>query len=225
MMRVWLLLSLTLIGCGKYEVGPAGGLGELKNISPITYDSNSKEFQNIRSICHALESKSTTIAASVNKNFTFANEVKSCDLANYSAIPDSAVTLVSQQDGLKFMENSSYFYFSDVETIQQGNMAAICAQLSNIISPVEQGPNLVYFSTTGIFENDCPQMSNQICIKLEKAVKLDTKDGARARVHTIEWIRFKINDPQRGFFTHKKLISEADCEAGKVFGRISTLKN
>ena len=219
------LMLLAILSCGKYTVSGDSSLSTFKSMAPVIVAPGSRDFNDIQAICEAIQAKTTTIEALVSTAFSFTGTAKNCTDSSFSELPDSIVILTKELGSYKFSEGNSLFYFSDVETSTEGILSQICAKLPNLASPISvDSNNLLYFSTTDISTSDCLAGNNEICIKIEKAIKSPTSKGDMGRIHTREWMSVKVVQPRRGFFTYRKRISEASCTEGNFIGRTATLK-
>jgi hypothetical protein len=188
----------------------------------------SNEHTKIKEICDALQVKSVTINSLVNSDYVFSNTSKQCSDSSFSPIADANVKMVNQSGSLKFSEGNNLFYFSDVETINTGVLGFICQRLDNLASPIAlDATNLLYFTASNFISNDCQDDDGltQRCLKIERAVKVAvSKTEDKGRVHTREWIKVRLDQPRIGFFSYRKLISEAGCIEGEYFGKTASLK-
>lgn len=227
-MKVTISLFLfILVSCGKIVLPEDTKLGTLKSLSPQAISVGSSEYFKIKKICEAIKTKSVTISSLINTDYVFSGTTKSCNDSSFSSIADIEVKLVKQLGLYKFVEGPNLFYFSDVETDDQGVLSVICSKVENLTSPIVDGNNLLYFTATDIVSTDCLNSPDESCIKIERALKVVTENvGEKGRVHTREWLKIRTNQTksQFGFVSFRKRISEAGCEDGTVFGRTATLK-
>lgn len=221
------LLALTA-SCGKVEVSSDTKLSTFRSIAPEIIRPGTAEFNELKEVCDSIQAKTVTLDALLSTNFLFSNTSKECSAPEFSGMEDSNVTLVNQNGSFKFNEGANQFYFADVETSRDGVLGQICSQLSSttpLASPLAQeASSLIYFSTRSFAATDCSANVYERCIKIEKASRDTSDNKVRGRVHTIEWIKIKLNEPRRGFFTYKKRVSEASCVPGNFLGRTATLK-
>jgi hypothetical protein len=185
----------------------------------------SSEHSKIKKICDALQTKSLTISALVNTDYVFSNTTKQCSDTNFSPMADANVKIVNQSGNLKFSEGNNLFYFSDVETIDTGVLSLICQRLDNLASPIAlDATNFLYFTASDSNSTDCQDDDGltQRCLKIVRAVTVGGSN--KHRFHTREWIKVRLDQPRIGFFSYRKLISEAGCVEGQYFGRTATLK-
>ncbi len=226
-MKLSLILATFLIAsCGKITLPSDSKLATLNSLTSQAIVVGSTEHSKIKEICDALQTKSITISSLVNSDYVFSNTSKQCADTSFSPMADSSVKLVNQAGSLKFSEGNNLFYFSDVETIDTGVISLICHNLNNLSSPIAlDATNLLYFTTQDIVSNDCINDPDQRCLKIERATKVSvSKTLEKGRVHTREWIKVRLNQPRIGFYSYRKLISEAGCLSGDYFGRTATLK-
>lgn len=230
-MKALLLLSIMIFAsCGKYDIPVDSKLGTLNSLKPQEIKAGSSEHSKIKKICEALTEKTTTIASLVNTDYVFGGTSKKCTdtSSSFSDLPDSVVKLVNQSGSFKFTEGANLFYFSDVETSDEGVLSLICDRLDTLVSPLPMdgsGNSLLYFTTDKISSSDCSDDTDERCIKLEYAQKVTTeKEGEKGRVHTREWLRMKLEPARVGFWVYRKKTSEAGCLEDQYFGRTATLK-
>ena len=226
-MKLTLLMTIFLISsCGKINLPEDSKLGQLVDPSTQPIVVGSSEHSKIKEICDALQTKTLTISALVNTDYMFSNTTKQCLDTNFSPMADANVKMVNQSGSLKFSEGNNLFYFSDVETIDTGVLGFICQRLDNLASPIAlDATNLLYFTASDFISTDCQNEPTQRCLKIERAVKVAvSKTEDKGRVHTREWIKVRLDQPRIGFFSYRKLISEAGCVDGQYFGRTTTLK-
>ena len=187
-------------------------------------DRGSSEHSKIKKICDGLIEKTTTISSLVNTDYVFTGTAKKCAETSFTNLPDVPVKLVNQSGSFKFTEGINQFFFSDVETSDEGVLSVICDRLDTLVSPLpmdSSGNSLLYFTTEKISSSDCADDTDERCIKLEYASKVSTEKG---RVHTREWLRMKLEPARVGFWVYRKKTSEAGCLEDQYFGRTATLK-
>jgi hypothetical protein len=226
-MKLTLLMTIFLISsCGKINLPEDSKLATLNSLTSLPIVAGSSEHSKIKEICDALQVKSVTISSLVNSDYVFSNTSKQCSDTSFSPIADANVKMINQSGSLKFSEGNNLFYFSDVETIDTGVLGLICQRIDNLVSPIAlDSTNLLYFTALDFVSNDCQNEPNQRCLKIERAVKVSvSKTLEKGRVHTREWIKVRLDRPRIGFYSYRKLISEAGCIEGQYFGRTATLK-
>lgn len=225
-MKAIMLLSVLLnAACGKVNLPVDTQLSTMNSITPQLMSVGSSEHSKIKEICDAVATKTLTINSLVNTDYIFGGATKQCGDTSFTNIPDSTVRLVNQSGGFKFAEGSNLFFFSDVETSDQGVLSTICANLNNLVSPIAlSSTNLLYFTAVNLNSSDCLTTPTERCIKIERATKVNTETGFQGKVHTREWIRTRLDQPRVGFYNYRKVISEAGCIEGQYFGRTATLK-
>jgi len=215
---------LLVISCGKTEVDDDQRLNTTNSLEAVKLSSS--ELKNLREICGAIATKTTTIGALVNTSWVFSGTEKSCTDTVFKETPDSTVSLLSLNGSYSFGTPASLFYFSDVETSNEGVLGRICSRISTeLTSPLDPAAvDLLYFTTEKLSASDCPNATEERCIKIERATTVNTEKGTKGKVHSREWIRIRVNEPRLGFFTYKKRISIAGCDENLFFGRTATLK-
>jgi hypothetical protein len=212
----WIISLIVLAACGKVETDTTTNLGNQKLTAPEKLGTS--EIARIQTICEALKQKEIGLSTIVSTDYLFGGTAKACTDAGFSTLPDATVRLVDQL-GYKFYDGISPYYFSDVETENTGILSQICSSLSLGTSPIMIGADYVFFDVKD--STDCVSGSNQQCVVIEKATK---SSETEAKVHTREWIKVKLDQPNLGFWTYKKRISQASCVDGYFFGKTATLK-
>lgn len=215
-----LSLSILFSACGKYEYENSADFNSSKELSPVTL--NSDDSKKLRDICDTLSQKEQTISSMAGNKYVFTDTRKNCTDSGFLPIGESNVTLTNQGGSIKFTEGvgNTLYYFPDVETRSEGVMKEICDQ-TNFESPIRGSDNsLLYFSLRDISPADCQQTTGQTCVQIEKGIV----DGSKGKIHTREWLRFKLDQPLLGFWTYRKLTSNGGCLEGSYFGRTATLK-
>lgn len=225
-MKAIALISILFISaCGKVDIPSSADFETSKSLTPIKIDSGSSEHARIKAICKALGDKELTIQGLQGTSYSFSQGSKKCDQSVESALPDVTVTIQNQSGQFKFQEGQNNYYFPDVELRTSGIMTQICAELSDLESPLRPDPvNVIYFTTSNIDPGGCPNNSDQeICIAIEKAVVSHTAEGDKGKIHTREWLRFKTIQPRLGFWSYRKLSSIGGCLEGSHFSRSANL--
>jgi len=224
-MKAILFFTVLIISsCGKLELPADSQLNSLNSVEIIKLGSD--ENLKIKEVCDAVQAKSLTLSSLVNTDYVFSGTVKNCGDSSFTNLPDSTVKLVNQTAGFKFNEGANLFYFSEVETSEVGVLSLICDTLADLKSPIVlDDTNYLYFTATDFSSSDCLNQPDERCVKIERAIKTVTDEKVtKGRVHTREWIKIRLEQPRIGFFTYRKLISEAGCLEGENFGRTATLK-
>lgn len=217
-------LFFVVVSCGKTDVLDDQRLNTTNSLEAMKLSGS--ELENLRDICGALLSKTTTLNALVNTSWVFSGTEKTCKDTAFKDLPDATVSLLNQNGTYSFGTPASLFYFSDVETSDSGILSRICSKLSSsLTSPLDPAAtDLIYFSTKDFSSSDCPAVTDERCIKIERATNVITSKGPLGKVHSREWIRVRVNEPKLGFYTYRKRISVAGCDENYFFGRTATLK-
>jgi hypothetical protein len=216
-MKLFWMMSLILLGaCGKVEVDSNVQLGTPKLTAPEKIGTS--DVEKIQKICNALKEKERLISDNLSLEYVMSGSTKACTDSGFAPLADVSVKLVDQS-GYKFFEGSVPYYFSDVETENSGILGQICQSLSLGVSPIMIGADYVFFDVDD--SSDCVSGGNQQCIRVEKAAK---SSDTEAKIFSREWIKVKLDQPNLGFWTYKKRISQSSCVDGYYFGRTATLK-
>ncbi len=225
-----LVVSLIfLMSCGKVEPvpGSGNGVGETKKTEALLIDDSSKA--TIIQICDALKQKAFILSQLVGIPYVFNYSEKKCDEESLSIPLNANVKITSSAAGYKFIQDDgTYFQFSDVETDELGVMTKICAEArseTSLSSPVKASDgNYIFFQTSGISASDCTANSGEACIFLQigspvTSATATAAETTEASIHTKDWIKFNVTDPRIGFFTMRKVVTQADCADGKTIER------
>jgi hypothetical protein len=216
---------LMVLSCGKSEVISETGIGETKSSMPISISSN--ELTSLTAICQAISQKTSALPSFVNGQYIFTFSKKECTESTFGSSSDMTTILENKNGSYKFVENSgNYFYFSDVETTDDGSMSKICEKIKTgepISSPITFGTESLFFSLGGISSEDCNTLANQTCVLIQKGTSVS--EGL-SRIHTKEWIRFDLSKTsgKLGFFTLKKTLTSNGCATGDSQGSKAILK-
>lgn len=217
-----ILVALLMAACGRMEtISNASKVGELKSYStttPLTVDVN-----NVRSICTAFNTKSSTITTGVTLNFGVVDKGCAETPVNTSS---ANVEIQSTGSGFRFVNTatSSAFIFPEVETSTSGLLAEFCQSLnstSTFKNPIINGANSTYISTSGVNPADCPTVSGEVCVLVEKGVL----EGTMYRIHTKEVMRVRTatNAGRIGYFTYRKKVAQAQCSVNESIRLEATL--
>jgi hypothetical protein len=214
-MKYFWMFSLVLIAaCGRVDVPSDAKLEPIKNTPKLIAGGELSDFIDI---CNALK----------NSTYIFAETRKTCTEIALVPIGNAIVMLEEVNGKLEFNEGNRSAYFSEIETIDMGNFADICSNLSNLVTPMSKdGINYVHFSTASN-SSDCPAAVEEQCVKFEKGVKKINSEGVvMTDIHTREWIRVKlISDTQSliGFWSYQKRLAKGGCVKGYNISRTATL--
>lgn len=211
-----ILLLFFLISCGRVDVKTESGVGQRVSTEPIVVDSFQMDI--IKSVCDAISKKTESISSLVNTKVLFSYAKKECTSSSLGAPSDVITFLRLTALGPRLIDSSgAFFYFSEVETSDEGSMAKICQKIKlgqELKNPIAEGSEYTYFTTSAISGNDCDAKFNQPCILIQMGT--DSGSGL-AKIHTKEWIRFdlRVDQGRQGFFNLKKQVSSIGCEEGQ----------
>jgi hypothetical protein len=215
----FLLLS---VSCGKYDM-PSGSSNIIGEARALSSTKSSSDISNLSVICAALSSKSFTLPQSLNSSLSFNTSQKDC---SGNDIENGNVDVVIQGNGsnytFKRKADSLDFIFPNVETNTSGVLQDVCPNISSFSSPLIQGSQATFFTTTGISSSDCAPTSGEICLQ----VSTGRVEGSQAIIHTKEWIRFRVSSTQGkiGFFTQRKKVARSYCGENESLVFSATLK-
>ena len=222
MNKILVLLSLFIISCvGDKETSP-GMVREVRRFEPlsVTFEDNER----IQAICRALSAKEDllSVITSSGLEYHFSYSQKGCS-DNSLGTPKSVVTTIQRSDfGHIFKpKNNEEFGFPDVETFSKGVMAEICQSSGSLVNPIQTSRTGALWFTTFTSSASCQPDPNVICIHLQRG---SVVDNLNYKIHTNEWIKFKISKDKEGFFIERKLISSASCPDQGTIEKRATLK-
>ena len=218
------LLGLLLIlssSCGQYSVD--AGLGGVKSTNPVTVEGD--DLRKIQSICDALAKKNA--ASLVNTVAVFDYSKRNCAEKNLSKPASVTTTIAGQFDNYKFIQSNGVSpYFSDIETLNKGLMANICASLNQeggVKSPIKENGSYLYFTTRGINADQCSAGGDEVCILLERGNEFSE---GQVGLHTRDWVRFNLDERQGrvGFFTMRRQVTSGPCAVDETQETVAFLK-
>lgn len=203
------LVLLLALACGKYESSKSNpNLGELLQYQPTELTELEKVDKN--KICHAITTKTSTLAAMNGSKLTFNISETNCEGQSsqdevvdvFVTVTDSSITL-ERNAGL-------YFIFRDAETLRSGIFKSYCE--SNTMPFLHNG-NPVWMNTNN--NQYCSTSSNKLCVTFKSGVKSAT-DNELFRISSEEF--FTIDGSQfssrYGFYTQRVLRSNLGCNSG-----------
>lgn len=224
-MRIlFILLLLVAVGCNKSNKNTkSNSLGKFTEFAPLEISPEDNNM--ISTICGALSNKEDTLSVLVNSGleYSFNYAEKNCSDSAAGATKKIVTTIETQNSSYRFRsKDGSQFGFSEVETTTQGVMKDLCANLGRLSSPMQSSSTGAIWFTTQSRSANCTTDSNGICIFIQRG---SIADSQRYVIHSNEWIKFKVNNERRGFFTERKLVTSIGCSGGKTFERLATLIN
>lgn len=218
-LSLFLLLLVSCVGNPEEIVAPTVVMRRYEPISVTVEDS-----ERVQSICQALLNKEDLLAMHVSNGtgFTFSYSEKGCRDQNLST-PKLIKTRIDRSDSnFYFLPVNGYaFSFTEVETTNRGVLAEICQRTSDLVNPIQTSRSGALWFTTFTSNKHCQSDATGICIHLQKG---SIVDELNYQIHTEEWIKFKITNNNRGFFTERKLISHVGCGVGQVTEKRASLK-
>jgi hypothetical protein len=226
MSKLLILPLVMLISCVSDNSKPTeDNVGQLVEFSPLTsYENNER----IKVICQALTRKEDQIneLANSGSKYTFSYTEKGCGVSEFPAAKDIVVKLVrldprpdSRWYAFKAI-SGEVFSFEDVELASQGALADLCNFGATLESPIKTSTGALWW-TTYVDSKDCNSGFGNMCIYLQRGTSVD---GRMYRIHTNEWIKFKVMGESDGFFLERKLVSTAGCSKGQELVRKAILK-
>ncbi len=219
-MKVLFLSLLVLAGCGGQVIqeNEAEGIETLRTYEPLV----PSDISTVKKICDALSHKGERLSSQINMPLTFSYAQKDCAEVELPAAKDVRVTI--QKPGAFYVfrkADGELFPFPDVETLDEGAMKTICADLDRITTPFQTSPTSARWFTTATSSANCRAQGEEVCILIESG---SVVTGTSYKIHTREWIKFRLTDPKRGFFTERVLRSSGSCEKGSYIQKRAVLR-
>lgn len=224
MSRFIYLFLFVLVSCSEGPAPETTSLGQEKSFEPLQVSQD--DDYRFQMVCAALDSKndSLRVLAPTSYNYTFAYSEKGCSSSNLGAPRDIRTKVVSSGTSYIFqMENNEPFYFSNVELSNEGLMAEICKNAGRITTPVQTSSSGALWFSFGMDSNDCQSDENGVCIYFQRGSAVRNKPNTYL-IHTEEWVKFRMINPNRGFFTQRKIRSSASCNDGDTVEKMAVLK-
>lgn len=220
MKRAIFFAFLLSVGCVKENSEiPSSGM-EVRRFDPLSVAP--EDLSRLKAICDALASKEERLPSLESSAYTFAYSEKGCNES--SPVPEKEMKVSIQKEGTNYVFRKGLnenFAFSNVETATTGVMAEICSNIHDLRSPLQTSSKGAVWFTTFARKTDCISDYNSICIHLAKGEYVGDVDY---KIHSNEWIKFKVREERTGFFTERKLVSNADCGEGKSIEKRAWLK-
>lgn len=205
---------LALVAC-KIESTkqPDDSTGENKQFFPVT---NLEDNERVQRICTALRNKESimNVLISSGNEYKFTYAQKGCADSALPAAKEVTATIVQSDSRFMFRtKNGEQFGFTDVETAVQGVMKSICNFGGTLQSPIETSAGNGLWWSTFVSGEHCQAGFGNLCIHLQRG---SSRDGVNYKIHTNEFIKFKVLEEGEGFFLERKLISSAGCKSGQT---------
>lgn len=201
-----------LLSCISEPAKTPDRIRETVPFQPIT---NIEDNERVKIVCKALENKENVLSVLSNSGteYTYSFAQKGCNDPAMPAAKDVVVKIARADNGYIFKtKNGEAFGFTDIETANAGVMADICKFGGTLESPIASGKTGAVWWTTFSSSEYCQPGFGSICINLQRG---NSTDGTNYRIHTNEWIKFKLYDQNEGFFIERTLISSAGCKSAK----------
>ncbi len=209
-MTKFLFLPLIfLLSCVSEPAKNPDSVGDTVPFQPAT---NLEDNERVKAVCKALANKENilNVLSSSGSEYTYSFSQKNCGEQVLPAAKDVVVKVGRSDNGYIFKpKNGEAFGFSDIETTSAGVMAEICKFGGTLESPITSGSTGAIWWTTFTASEHCSPGFGTLCVHLQRG---NSVDGQRYRIHTNEWIKFKLFDSNEGFFIERKLISSAGCK-------------
>lgn len=214
MKRALALVTLVLVGCGKFEHPVSQSqIGELRPLS-LTRALAPEEVTRLTSICQALARKNSNLNLQLPTTpITFNVVERNCeDVKLFDGAQSVRVKLENFSSFVFESTNASRpFPFNKVETPVDGVMAGVCQNLQNLQMPmVKTSGEATYITATD--SDTCVSSVSELCVTIETATPVETNFA----IHTVETIKFRsnpndINNPSYGYFTDRFRRTSIGC--------------
>jgi hypothetical protein len=222
MSKLLLLPLFFLLACAGEPPKTPDSVGEVKRFEPlmVTFEDNER----IQAICRALSSKEDllSILVSTGSEYNFTYTQKGCGDQQLPT-PKTVVATLQKTDS-SYVFKPKYgetFGFPDVETYSKGVMKDICQNVGSLMSPMQTSRTGAIWFTSFTSTNHCISDATGICIHIQRGT---SSESANYKIHTNEWIKFRVNNDRRGFIVERKLVSSADCPPYKTVEKRAVLK-
>jgi hypothetical protein len=214
---------LLFISCESEKVKTPTTVGNVRRYAPL--ELRDADYSKVFALCKAVAEKEGVLSVLVSsaQEYTFDYAQKDCATESYPPFKSVVTTIQGFDPYYNFQpKNGEIFGFQNVETTKNGIVSEICQSIlsGDNRSPIRAGTSAVWFTTTTSSEH-CLGDANSYCIHVQKGSPVD---NFNYRIHTNEWMKVKITQPLRGFFTERKLVSSANCANGKTFEKRAVLK-
>ncbi len=220
------LLTLTLIlvlaACNETSKTEEASPDKERRFEPV--EISFEDGRRIDAICRALTLKEELlpVLASGSTIYTFSYSKKNC-ADREASVPKAVATQISDSGGSYVFvpRNGDEFGFRDVETASKGALAQICQNTGRLQSPIQTSRQGATWFSSFQAGGECEADANHYCIYLERGI---LSDADTYQIHTREWIKFRITDEKRGFFTERKIVTSTGCSAGGTSVRSAKLR-
>lgn len=224
-MKRFLILPLfALVACVSESESTKDSVGNIRTFDPVM--STFEDQERLRAICQSLSVKESqlNILSSTNREYTFSYAQKNCDDSSMPAMKDVVTTI--KKNGASYFfspKNNEAFAFSDVETTYEGAMKQVCRFGGATESPLRDtdASSVAVWWTTFVSSEHCRPSAGALCIHLQTGT---SKDGRNYKVTKDEWIKFKLQNENEGFFIERKLAASAGCTNGRTLEIKAQLK-
>jgi hypothetical protein len=222
MKRPLLVPLFVLIGCVSDAPKTDAVDNRERLFEPVVISD--EDARRIKAICGALAVKEERLPdlASRGEVYTFSYSRKGCTDREAGPAKTVEVKIAEVSDDYVFVpRNGEEFGFRDVETTKKGVLAQICENVGQLQSPLQTSSlGAVWFSSFN-GGGECEADVNSYCIHLQRGVLVGTDVY---QIHTREWIKFRIEAANRGFFVQRKLVTSSGCSGRATSERTATLR-
>jgi hypothetical protein len=220
MTKIFPLLLLLVISCvSDSSTENSTNSGE-RNFEPVL--ASNFDVQNLSVLCQALASKevSLPVLAGNGSTFTFSYALRGCGERVFR--PEVEVSAKINRDSNYFFQvlTGGPFLFTDIHNTVFGTFASLCANLNNLMNPIQTGfGQAIWFSTTdsGLCRND----RDNVCVFLEKG---SMNESLSYTIISREWLKFSLPQKYRGFAVERQMTTYAGCTDGQTLEARAVLK-
>jgi hypothetical protein len=218
MSRILVLFLFVLVSCG--EASQETSIGQERSYDPQQVDDS-----RFKLICDSLESKAETLRniAPTSYNYLFSFTERKCGEEVYTAEKFVRTKVVSSGSSYFYrMENGEDFYFPNVELSTDDLMKSICKNPTSVLMPVPTSNSGAMWFSFGMDPDECESDHNGTCIYFQRGSL--TPGKTTYTIHTEEWIKFKMDEPNRGFIAERSMKSSKGCRDGEFYVKKAGLR-
>lgn len=216
-----MLLLASLVSCGDDFKDPEFlDIETIRDSKPVI---DASETSRILKVCDALKSRAAALddLSSSGTEYRFDYAQKGCTEAKF---PESREVITEIEQGPVYYTfsptNNEDFAFTEIDTPTRGILKEICQFQGTLRSPIPTSLTTNIYWTTFTDSDDCKESPGTLCVHLQKGSQVT--EGYK--IHTWEWLKFRVTEPRVGFFLERKRISKLSCSKNQTFQIRATLK-
>jgi hypothetical protein len=192
---------------------------EYKRFEPLMVSP--ADHSRLRTICNALESKEARLPVLISSAYSFSYAQKACAENEIGEASNVEVTIQRPHSDYIFRQSNGDIFIFPFETSLSGTMVEICANVQDLRSPLQTSSKGAMWFTTFTSTAHCSPGTDSMCVHIQRGEHVNEMNYV---IHTNEWITFNVRGSRTGFFSERKLISQADCGPNQIIERRATLK-